>query len=156
MSNLLSTTTSVSGNGGINFEVIRYMICQVQYGGRITDEMDRGLFDTFGALYLRENIFNPEAALVDFTVDTGVRDAKGPIKDRVRYIIPNSTEIQRYREYVDSLPDIDSPEVFGLHPNADITFRLKESNEMIDVIMETRPKEGGTGNSKGRDEVVYE
>lgn len=27
MSNLLSTTNSVTGNAGINFEVIRYMIC---------------------------------------------------------------------------------------------------------------------------------
>ena len=118
--------------------------------------MDRWLFDTFGALYFRENIFNPEAALVDFTVDTGARDAKGPIKERTRYIIPNSTEITRYREYVDSLPDIDSPEVFGLHPNADITFRLKESNEMIDVIMETRPKEGGSGTGKTREEIVFD
>jgi len=44
--------------------------------------------------------------------------------------------------------------VFGLHPNADLTFRLKESLEMILVLTETRPKDSGGGNSISRDDMV--
>jgi dynein heavy chain len=57
-------------------------------------------------------------------------------------------------DYINSMPQKDSPTVFGLHPNADLTFRLKESLEMINVLIDTQPKEssGGSGMSK-EDEV---
>ena len=32
------------------------------------------------------------------------------------------TNIQQYIDAIDNLPLVDSPEVFGLHPNADITY----------------------------------
>lgn len=46
--------------------------------------------------------------------------------------------------------------MFGLHVNADITFRLKESLEMINTIMDTRPKESNVGGGKTREEIVQE
>jgi len=49
---------------------------------------------------------------------------------------------------------IDSPEVFGLHANADLNFRLKESIEMINTIILTRPKESNSGGGKTREEIV--
>jgi hypothetical protein len=42
------------------------------------------------------------------------------------YNIPDSTDIEVYRNYIQTFPDIDSPEMFGLHPNADMTYRMKE------------------------------
>jgi len=51
---------------------------------------------------------------------------------------------------------IDNPEVFGLHANADLTFRLKESLEMINTIMETRPKDSSVGGGKTREEIVQD
>ena len=60
----------------------------------------------------------------------------------------------KYNEYVLLVPPNDNPEVFGLHPNADLTFRLKESLEMMNVIMENRPKDSGTGGGKTREEIV--
>jgi len=57
---------------------------------------------------------------------------------------------------VDTIPAIDNPEVFGLHPNADLTFRLKESLEMINTLQETRPKDSGGGSNISRDDMVQE
>ena len=54
------------------------------------------------------------------------------------------------------IPDNDSPEVFGLHANADLTFRLKESNELINTVMEARPKDSSSGGGKTREEFVFE
>ena len=49
---------------------------------------------------------------------------------------------------------MDQPEVFGLDSNADLTFRMKESVEMIFTIMDTRPKEASVGGGKTREEIV--
>lgn len=37
------------------------------------------------------------------------------------YKIPVCKTLAQYFEYIQSLPTMDSPKVFGLHPNADIT-----------------------------------
>lgn len=58
---------------------------------------------------------------------------------------------------------MDNPEIFGLHPNADLTFRVKEVNALFQTLGETQPKGdggGGGGAAKAggasREEAVYE
>lgn len=79
-------------------------------------------------------------------------------RERFKYKIPANpgVELGKYIEYINSIPGTDSPQVFGLHSNADLTFRLKESLEMINTIMETRPKESSGGGGKTREEQVKE
>ena len=142
LNSLMSGSNYHPANLPIKWEVVNYMICQVQYGGRITDDLDRELFDVYGNLFLNENRFG------DY-----------PLMDtpQFKYKIPQTQEVQRFREYVDTqIPAIDTPEVFGLHANADLTFRLKESSEMINTIMETRPKDGGNTGGMTREEEVME
>mgnify|MGYP001313102287 CR=1 FL=1 len=47
-----------------------------------------------------------------------------------------------------------SPEVFGLHPNADLTFRLNEVGALIHTLGETQPKGSGGGGGVSREDVV--
>jgi len=133
----------VSGtpNLPIKWDVVNYMVCQVQYGGRITDDLDREMFDVYGLQYLNDKLFG-DPILAD--------------TPQFKYRLPQGVEITKYREYIDHVPAIDTPEVFGLHPNADLTFRLKESNETINTIMETRPKDSGAGAGKTREEEVLD
>lgn len=37
------------------------------------------------------------------------------------YGIPVYKTIKEYLDFIDTLPLVDTPEIFGLHPNADIT-----------------------------------
>ena len=52
------------------------------------------------------------------------------------------------------LPPVDSPEVFGLHPNADLTFRTLQVRQLVETVVSTMPKSGGGGEGKSPAEVV--
>jgi len=52
------------------------------------------------------------------------------------------------------MPGKDNPPIFGLHPNADLTFRLKQSIEMINTLLDIQPKESSGGGGKSREEEV--
>ena len=54
------------------------------------------------------------------------------------------------------MPEKDSPIIFGLHPNADLTFRLKESLEMINTLVDTQPKEASGSGGKSKEDEVKE
>jgi dynein heavy chain len=133
--------------GEVSWPTFQYMVSEVQYGmlwnaasaarvtmqagGKITDEMDRRMFNTYGQGWLNLHAcsasfsFNPKQRIIrtasDFT-----------------YTIPVFDQISDYHNYIKSFPDVDSPEIFGLHPNADTTFRVKEVNEMFMTLSETR------------------
>jgi dynein heavy chain, axonemal len=47
------------------------------------------------------------------------------------YNVPNLKTIEDYRNEIENLPLSDTPEVFGLHPNADISCQTKESQRML-------------------------
>merc|ERR1719188_666172 len=72
------------------------------------------------------------------------------------YKIPESIDHQIYRDFIDTIPPVDSPLIFGLHTNADLTYRLKEAGEMLTTIIETQPKDSGSGGGKSIDEIVRE
>jgi len=127
----------------ISWITVQYMVAEVQYGGRITDDLDRELFTTYAQKWLCEDIFKPTFLFNAYQADFD-------------YKIPEGTEIAQIREAIERIPPVDSPLIFGLHPNADLTYRLKEAAEMIATIVETQPKDAGGGGGKTMDEIVKE
>ncbi len=90
------------------------MISDIQYGGKITDNLDRELFTAYG-----ENYFSPNLLVNDSLLTKG---------SDFKYMVPNVIEHKNYLDYIDELPAVDNPELFGLNSNADIAFRTKETN----------------------------
>jgi dynein heavy chain len=132
----------------LSWTTLQYMAGEVQYGGRITDNIDRRLFMAYTEAWLNANTL---ASTFNFSPDSPINAIN------FAYKIPNFVDIGDYMAHINSFPDVDSPEVLGLHPNADLTFRFKEVNLLLETIVETQPKQsGGDSSGKTREEMVFE
>lgn len=61
--------------------------------------------------------------------------------------------IQGYLHYIRGLPINDTPEIFGLHDNANITFAQNETESLLHGILQMQPR-SSTGAGRSREEVV--
>jgi len=136
-------TTSLNLNIPISWKAIQYMVSDVQYGGKITDGLDREMFGCYTQFWIQEQIFQPNYCFNQLITD-------------FNYHIPDATEHTRFMEYINKMPSNDGPPIFGLHPNADLTFRLQESNAMINTLLDTMPKDAGGGGGLSREDQVKE
>jgi dynein heavy chain len=61
-----------------------------------------------------------------------------------------------YKNYLKSLPLEESPEIFSMHENANITFAQKETFAIFDTLVALMPKSSKSGSGKSRDEILME
>merc|ERR1712139_531646 len=137
----LSTTIMVGAQ--LSWNTIQYMVAEVQYGGRITDDLDRELFVTYAAKWFCDEVFRQTFAFNNYGAE-------------YNYRIPEGLDIHTFRSAIETIPPVDSPLIFGLHTNADLTYRLKDASEMLTTIIETQPKDSGSSTGKSVDEIVKE
>ncbi|TNN88164.1 Dynein heavy chain 3, axonemal [Liparis tanakae] len=71
------------------------------------------------------------------------------------YYVPAHGPYQTYVNYTRSLPICADPCVFGLHSNADITKDNQETNQLLEGVLLTLPRQTG-GGAKSPQEVVDE
>ena len=52
------------------------------------------------------------------------------------------------------LPNIDHPEAFGQHPNADITSQIQETRMMFDTLLSLQPQVSAASGGESREDKV--
>jgi dynein heavy chain len=123
---------------GISWSTVRYMIGECQYGGRVTDDFDKRLLNTFTLKWFGESMFQGQFCFSDKA-----------------YTIPKYARQGDLLEFINNLPASDKPEAFGLHSNADITYQTNTAKSVLDTILSIQPKESTGGSGETRESVVY-
>ncbi|CAJ0941089.1 unnamed protein product [Ranitomeya imitator] len=122
---------------GVSWSTMRYMIGKVQYGGSITDQQDERLLSCMVKAWFSEKIIDPI-----FCFYTG-------------YKIPHCKTVQQFLNHIQSLPAADSPLVFGLHSNADITYQSNVAATILNTISSMQPQETQEEAGETQEAVVY-
>jgi len=125
------------------------MVSEVTYGGKITDNLDRRLFNSYCEQWVGPPTLTPAFS---FNPDTPVSKIPGDFV----YSIPQARDLKEFKEFISGFPEIDSPEVSGMHPNADLTFRTKEVTGLLSTILETQPKQSAAAGGMSREDVVLQ
>ena len=82
---------------GVSWLTVHYMIGEVQYGGRVTDDFDKRLLNTYAHVWFTDALFQDS-----FKFYSG-------------YQIPRCMQIADFRAAIEELPLTDTPEVCIIH-----------------------------------------
>ncbi len=93
----------------VPYKTLNYLIAEINYGGRVTDDKDVRLITALLLSYLNPNVMKGRYSFSS----SGV------------YHTPDNLDLQLVKDYISSLPLEDDPEIYGLHRNANITFQQK-------------------------------
>lgn len=118
---------------------MKYLAAECNYGGRVTDDKDRRLIVTL---------------LEDYYCEAAVTDKKYRYAPEDVYAPTEATTHEEMVRFVrDNLPMETSPEVFGFHPNANITKDMKETNLLLESLL-VCSQEGASSASSSSDELL--
>lgn len=67
--------------------------------------------------------------------------------------MPGETSLTEYLDYIRKFPLNDDPELFGLHPNADITCAQAQTYNCLATLLKLQPKQIG-GAATSQEEVT--
>ncbi|KAF5829736.1 dynein heavy chain and region D6 of dynein motor-domain-containing protein [Dunaliella salina] len=121
----------------IPFKVLRFLITEINYGGRVTDDKDRRLMNN-----LVNNFVGPDV------VHPGYKFSPSGV-----YYTPDCTTVKDYQAHISAYPMVPRPEIFGLHDNADITCDQNETYNMFATVLSLQPRES-SGQGQSQEEVI--
>jgi len=117
---------------------LRYIIAEVNYGGRVTDDKDVRLISAVLKGYFNEGM-----------LDDGFRFAALDA-----YYPPKEGSLEETCAYLKTLPLDEDPRVFGLHPNALITAQFGQAKKFLDTVTSVQPRIASAGGGKRPEEIV--
>ncbi|XP_074520194.1 dynein axonemal heavy chain 6 [Halichoeres trimaculatus] len=126
--------------GSIPWDALIYITGEITYGGRVTDAWDQRCLRT-----VLKGFFSPQTLAPDYKYSPSGT-----------YYAPETDKLQEFKEYIESLPIIDDPEVFGMHENANLAFQRQETVTLINTILDVNPRTSACHGAKSNDEIICE
>jgi len=127
----------------IPWDALLYVTGQINYGGRVTDDWDRR-----NLMVALRRFYCPGVLTDSFPFAP-----EGTAAAATYYSVPDG-ELSAVRDWVDRLPYDDPVTIFGLHPNAKITFERQETDKLLSTVTGIQPRLGGGGDGMSEEELV--
>lgn len=70
------------------------------------------------------------------------------------YYIPRDGNLQSYRDFIMTLPVVDSPQAFGQHPNSDMASLMEENQVLCETLMSLQGQSSGVAEEHKEDKVL--
>uniref|UniRef100_H2ZKB4 AAA+ ATPase domain-containing protein n=1 Tax=Ciona savignyi TaxID=51511 RepID=H2ZKB4_CIOSA len=143
----------LEANSKVPWNDLRYLFCEIMYGGHITDDWDRKLCKTYLEVYMHPDQLEGELLLAPGYPVPPNMDYKVTTHS---YLIYLDSTPQGYHEYIDEVLPPESPYLYGLHPNAEIGVLTTTSENLFRTLLEMQPKDaaGAGGGGATREEKV--
>lgn len=112
----------------IPIDALWYCLGELNYGGRVTDEWDNRTLSCI---------------LTDF-VNLAILEDQYKFDANCQYGTPPlGADLDDYRKYIKTLPAEDSPMVFGLHENVNISSSLDDTSSLFATLLLVQPRDIG-------------
>ena len=82
------------------------------------------------------------------------RNSKGFWLDGALFQSETEHFLSFYKNYIESLPLTDEPEIFGMHENANLAFSRNETATVVGTILDLQPLASGGSGGQSTDDVV--
>eukprot|EP00919_Chromeraceae_sp_WS-2016_P072391 GHVR01171232.1.p1 GENE.GHVR01171232.1~~GHVR01171232.1.p1 ORF type:complete len:2780 (-),score=639.98 GHVR01171232.1:32-7840(-) len=134
-------TKAYDNNDPIPWSSLKYLIGEAMYGGRVTDDLDRRVLVTYLDEYLGDFLFDDSQSF--YFSQCGYP-----------YKIPEASCVEKYREAISDFPLTASPEILGLHANAELGYFSEAAKQLWYGLILMEASEGSGDGSFNRDEYI--
>lgn len=125
------------------WSTLRYLIGEAMYGGRVTDDYDRRVLNTYLKEFMGDFIFDSNQKFYFSRSD-------------FNYVIPaNECDTKELIEVeIDKIPLFTNPGVFGLHSNAEIQYFSNSVKELWSNTLMMQTSDGGDAGGINREDYI--
>lgn len=116
---------------------LRYLYGEIMYGGHITDNWDRRTCNTYLMVLIKPELL------------TGM-----PLTPAFRSPDPSKFDFEAYSRYIEEKLPIESPPLFGMHPNAEINYLTATGDRILNTIIDVSGGATGGENVRKKEDLV--
>eukprot|EP00210_Caulerpa_lentillifera_P003766 g3598.t1 len=130
----------LEGALSIPWSALQYLIGEIHYGGRVTDEWDRRCLQSLISKFINSKILEEEVLFV------GDEQICPPVGESMK----------EQRQSLQNLPTAESPELFGMHSNAETLLQLQDGKNFVKCVLRTQPRQCALSSAENLDRTVLD
>ncbi|OHT16379.1 Dynein heavy chain family protein [Tritrichomonas foetus] len=125
-------------SGDVQWKALTHLVGHIAFGGRVTDDWDRRTL-----LSHLQKILCPEILQDGFAFD-----------EQKLFSVPEQRGFQNMLSHIAGYPTDDSPDVFGLHLNAQMAAQMSSAKDFINSVQNVQPRVSGSASAQKTDDIV--